>query len=502
MNLAHIGNNNNKFYQLQLIETSRNGQTLYWCATRWGRNGADGKNLLYGPDHLSTMIEEYRKKFKDKTGLAWEDRHEEPRNKKYTFLESEYERAYNDDDGDDKQARDEMVNASEPASKLPAPVQSLVKLIFNQTSFDVTLNSIGYDANKLPLGKLGKNTLTKAFRQLVEIEAMLQDPDEAQMMADDSSHDGDVAAYMEELSNRYYSYIPHISPGFQRLPLIDNMERLETEIDMLETLEKMEVTAGLADKAKKQNKREHEEKIALLDRHLDMLKLDQVAPVEPGSTEYKTLLSYLVNTSGYTHDVLYNVQDIFRIRRQGEWERFEKECGNRPNSCRRLLWHGSRTNNFGGILSQGLRIAPSEAPASGYMFGKGIYLADISTKSANYCWLSGADHGLLLLCEAELGSPTLRLKNADYDAGKKAKEQGYTATTGLGITTPESWIDAEIVHADLKGVLMPDPTKLPKTDNATDAYMLQYNEYIVYNEAQVRLRYLIRFQNTSDYDIL
>jgi len=45
---------------------------------------------------------------------------------------------------------------------------------------------------------------------------------------------------------------------------------------------------------------------------------------------------------------------------------------------RRLLWHGSRATNFGGILSQGLRIAPPEAPVSGYMFGKGIYLADMS----------------------------------------------------------------------------------------------------------------------------
>lgn len=29
---------------------------------------------------------------------------------------------------------------------------------------------------------------------------------------------------------------------------------------------------------------------------------------------------------------------------------------------RRLLWHGSRVTNFAGILSQGLRIAPPEAP--------------------------------------------------------------------------------------------------------------------------------------------
>jgi poly [ADP-ribose] polymerase len=36
-------------------------------------------------------------------------------------------------------------------------------------------------------------------------------------------------------------------------------------------------------------------------------------------------------------------------------------------------------------LSQGLRIAPPEAPVTGYMFGKGIYFADMVSKSANYC---------------------------------------------------------------------------------------------------------------------
>lgn len=50
-----------------------------------------------------------------------------------------------------------------------------------------------------------------------------------------------------------------------------------------------------------------------------------------------------------------------------------------------LLWHGSRVSNFVGILSQGLRIAPPEAPVSGYLFGKGIYLADMAEKSINYC---------------------------------------------------------------------------------------------------------------------
>ena len=55
-------------------------------------------------------------------------------------------------------------------------------------------------------------------------------------------------------------------------------------------------------------------------------------------------------------------------------------------------------------LMQGLRIAPPEAPVTGYMFGKGVYFADMVSKSANYCRTSSADNiGLMLLCEVALG---------------------------------------------------------------------------------------------------
>ena len=54
-----------------------------------------------------------------------------------------------------------------------------------------------------------------------------------------------------------------------------------------------------------------------------------------------------------------NSDQIFKIEREGESQRYKpfKQLHNR-----RLLWHGSRTTNFAGILSQGLRIAPPEAP--------------------------------------------------------------------------------------------------------------------------------------------
>ncbi len=70
-----------------------------------------------------------------------------------------------------------------------------------------------------------------------------------------------------------------------------------------------------------------------------------------------------------------------------------------------LLWHGSRLTNYVGILSKGLKIAPLEAPSTGYMFGKGVYFADMVSKSANYCLASKINNvGLVLLCEVALGN--------------------------------------------------------------------------------------------------
>ena len=42
--------------------------------------------------------------------------------------------------------------------------------------------------------------------------------------------------------------------------------------------------------------------------------------------------------------------------------------------CRQLLWHGSRLSNWVGILSQGLRIAPPEAPVTGYMVSWPLFI--------------------------------------------------------------------------------------------------------------------------------
>lgn len=160
------------------------------------------------------------------------------------------------------------------------------------------------------------------------------------------------------------------------------------------------------------------------------------------------------------------------------------------NSNRRLLWHGSRSTNYGGILSQGLRIAPPEAPVSGYMFGKGVYFADMSSKSANYCCsYNSGQKALLLLGDVELGDPMNELYSSDYNAGENAKKQGKIATLGKGRTVPAGWKDAGCIHPDLKGIQVPDTNSGTASHDSNQGYLM-YNEYIVYDVSQIRLRYL------------
>lgn len=60
------------------------------------------------------------------------------------------------------------------------------------------------------------------------------------------------------------------------------------------------------------------------------------------------------------------IDTIFTVDRHGESERYRARSESLEPKA--LLWHGSRSANFAGILAEGLRIAPPEAPMTGYMY--------------------------------------------------------------------------------------------------------------------------------------
>ncbi|KAK4230294.1 putative poly polymerase 2 [Podospora fimiseda] len=480
LNQTNASNNNNKFYRVQvLVDASGYGRT--W--TRWGRVGDYGQTAVAAEGPIDSCVKMFEKKFKDKSGISWADRGNNPKPGKYAFVERNYaeESDNEDDEAVVKEDKGKEPAKEPPKSTLKPPVQNLMRLIFNQQYFNNAMSDLNYDADKLPLGKLSKATITRGFQALKDLSALLDDP-----TLSTSEYGVSFGGAVEQLSNSFYSLIPH-NFGRNRPPVINTQQMLKKEIELLESLSDMK-DAALIMKVEKATK----DDVHQLDRQFQGLKMEEMEPLDPQSTEFAHLRDYLINTRGSTHGHTYQVEDIFRIERQGEKDRFLNGPYGKLNQNRRLLWHGSRATNFGGILSQGLRIAPPEAPVSGYMFDKGIYLADMASKSANYCCSYLSDNtALLLLCEAELGNPVQELIHADGSAASKAKAQGMISTWGKGRQGPLMWKDAGCVHPSLQGVSMPDTTVIPGDTNVPGAG-LWYNEYITYDVAQVRLRYLFR----------
>lgn len=162
-------------------------------------------------------------------------------------------------------------------------------------------------------------------------------------------------------------------------------------------------------------------------------------------------------------DFRVNKQRIFKITNK------ETEKVFNPNNLKtKLLYHGSRNENFLSILQNGLKIRPSGVATMGSMFGDGIYGANKARKSIGYTslrgsyWASGSSNrAYLAIFEFATGKEYEVLKNQKYQYWmsklneKEVKDKGYDSVFAQG-------------GADLRN-----------------------DEYIIYNSNQCTVRYLI-----------
>ncbi|XP_020550285.1 poly [ADP-ribose] polymerase 2 isoform X1 [Sesamum indicum] len=456
LNQTNLGENNNKFFVIQVLESDDGGKFMVY--NRWGRVGVKGQDYLNGPyTSQQAAISEFEKKFYAKTKNHWSNRNEFVfRPKSYTWLEMDYSETKNDPAVQEK--RQSTVRLEPQESKLEARIAKFISLICNMSMMRQQMMEIGYNAEKLPLGKLSKSTILKGYDVLKRIADVIGQADKNTL---------------KQLSGEFYSVIPH-DFGFRNTSLfiIDTPQKLKSKLEMVEALGEIEVAMKLIE--------DDTDMEDPLYSHYRRLHCD-LLPLEAHSKEFSMVEKYTKNTHAKTHSS-YDVDiiQIFKVSREGEAERFEKFSRTKN---RMLLWHGSRLTNWTGILSQGLRIAPPEAPVTGYMFGKGVYFADMFSKSANYCCSTqAATAGVLLLCEVALGDMA-ELQTANYHADKLPA--GKLSTKGVGATAPD--LSEALTLED--GVVVPLGT--PKEQPGPKGSLL-YNEYIVYNVEQIRMRYLVQ----------
>nr|XP_017525786.2 poly [ADP-ribose] polymerase 2 isoform X1 [Manis javanica] len=458
LNQTNLQFNNNKYYLIQLLEDDAHRNFSVWM--RWGRVGKVGQHsLVTCSGDLNKAKEIFQKKFHDKTKNNWEDHEKfEKVPGKYDLLQMDY--STNTQHEEETKKEESFKSALKLESQLDLRVQELIKLICNVQAMEEMMVEMKYDTKKAPLGKLTMAQIKAGYQSLKKIE--------------DCIRDGQYGRALTEACNEFYTRIPH-DFGLHTPPLIRTEKELSDKVQLLEALGDIEIAIKLV-------KTELQSLEHPLDQHYRKLHC-ALHPLDHESYEFKVISQYLQSTHAPTHsDYTMTLLDVFEVEKEGEKEAFRDDLHNRM-----LLWHGSRLSNWVGILNHGLRVAPPEAPITGYMFGKGIYFADMSSKSANYCFASCLkDTGLLLLSEVALGQSNELL---EANPVAEALLQGKHSTKGLGrmAPSPASFIilngsTVPLGPADDTGILNPE------------GYTLNYNEFVVYSPNQVRMRYLLKIR--------
>ncbi|XP_076286203.1 poly-(ADP-ribose) polymerase [Lasioglossum baleicum] len=444
-----IQSQKNSYYKLQILEHDK--QKKYWLFRSWGRIGTTIGGTKVDNLAVEECIKQFEFHYEDKTGNVWSQRDH--------FVKVP-QKMYPVDVDHGEEVSAQLLD-SDIKSELEKPVQDLIRMLFDEQNMKKVMAEFEIDVEKMPLGKITKKQIQKAYSVLTNMQDLLKNETVERLTLIDAS-------------NKFYNLIPH-NFGVSGPKILDTVEEIHTKCEMLDALLEMEIAYSLLHTKVTSSENP-------LDAHYKQLNAD-IKVLDKESNEYKLIEQYVQNTHATTHKQYdLEIEDVFVVKRSGEDSRF-KPFKKLPN--RKLLWHGSRTTNYAGILSQGLRKAPPEAPVTGYMFGKGIYFADMVSKSANYCCTNSENStGLMLLCEVALGNMYERY-SADFI---EKLPSGKHSTFGRGQTQP----NPETSHKTKDGVEIPlgtaMTTKLPKQS------ALLYNEYIVYDVAQVKIQYLLKMK--------
>lgn len=455
LNQTDLETNSNKYYIMQILK--HDSVNSYFLTIKSGRVGNENKRDFKCFLQEEKALEEFKKIFAEKTGYHWSERFDmKKKDNKYDYLEMEV----------DKDNDTSLVKTSETKDmiQLDPIIKHLMTIIFDVKAFESTLKNLKIDITKAPLGKISNNQITKAYTVLTQIQELI------------NSQTAETDKKYIKLSSDFYTFIPTRSPYSNNAKLvpITNEQIFKEKCDLLEALKNMEIAGNIM------------ASIAIGSSQIWNQYQSLNAEIKPLTDSYMTQLihKYARNTHGATHYSKLNIRQIYEINRKGESERYEtcKGYGNRQ-----LLWHGSRLTNYIGIISQGLRIAPPEAPKTGYMFGKGVYFANSISKSANYMFVPNNNgQGLMLLCEVALGEH-YQCKQSEYVTQLPA---GMQSTWGIGTNTPNI---SEMV-------VLQDGLKIPLgklvTSNRSGLSLI-YDEYIVYDVAQIKVKYALLIDITT-----
>lgn len=188
------------------------------------------------------------------------------------------------------------------------------------------------------------------------------------------------------------------------------------------------------------------------------LDIDEITPAE------ETMLKDLMTDSHQKFIAAFKVTN-FKTQKA-----FDTDIAKSKNKKTKLLFHGSRSENWLGILKSGLILRPN-AHTTGALFDRGIYFADIADKSLGYIgggrWNGSSrdNDNWLAVYEVHTG------KQCDYSDVKKLSPD---SKPDLAKLVPDNGFDS--YYADRK---------------IEKRYNLQRDEFIIYSEEKCTIKYLI-----------
>jgi len=358
-------------------------------------------------------------------------------------------------------------------SNLDPRVQEIVKLIFDKTAQQQAIVDMNLDSSRVMT--ITAANIQAAYSLLSETEKYIQ-------MKSVKKTQDEATQKLSSLSQKFYSLIPHT-----KTPTIDSTAVMKEKLSMLEALTDIEIANRLMQDSGKVGRYS----VNPMDINYKKLKT-RITPLNRFTQEYDIICNCVKNTHAEIHSY-FNVEldDIFEVDREGEGERFEP-CSKLKHH--RLLWHGSRLSNYVGILSQGLRIAPPEAPVTGYFLGKGVYFADMMSKSIEYCHPTPENPNvLMMLCQVALGRP-FQVAHTKFVSKEDLDLAAYHSVKGCGELGPDPAYDVITPNGVIVSIGKEANTGVSRSE-------LKHNEYIVYSVAQIKIQYLVKLRVTSDKQV-
>lgn len=392
LNFTDVMNNNNKYYNMEVVKSNNN---KFYLFTQYGRVGGTAAKEYRSADSQSHAESEGEKIIKSKIKKGYAEV-----KLARSDVGSEVGKTKVDTSVSVEVLKRLGANVTEEpatASKLHPQVQDLVRTWFGVTQEFIELN---LDTKKCPLGQLSADQLDLAKKILDEtrIQVVSKKPDVLEI---------------NKLTNQYYSNIPH-NFGYRRLDAdalrLDTNDKIDKAMDILDVF------------ADAKNVQAVMTKKSAVDSQYATLKAD-LEFVDPSDPTWKWIDSMVNGTRASNHGSLGKLKThkVFRVNRHDEdkhWletsENIAKVCGKYvpsevyakmlekrediPKELQSLYknanilpgWHGTRRANMIGITTKGLLIRPSGVAHAGSMYGDGIYWAVHSTKSINYCDVKGS----------------------------------------------------------------------------------------------------------------